>query len=79
MRITIDSHTTLCFEIVVEHEDRKTTALLEMVGGEWHLTRTPQRGSKWVAGRRIDWPEAIKRALMDLAEEVAPSERAPTG
>ena len=74
MRISIKSLSTIVFEIAVENDDAKSTALLEKVGGEWMLRRTPQRGSVWCASRRVDWPEAIKRALVALSNDVTQKE-----
>ncbi len=74
MRVSIDSITTICFELEVEHEDRKATALLQRDAGDWVLTRTPQKGTTWLASSRIDWPEAIKRALISLRSDVGGDE-----
>lgn len=70
MKVTVTSEGTIYFDIGVSHEGKSSTALVEMVGGTWMLTRTPQRGSIWLAGRRVNWPEAVKRGLVALALDV---------
>lgn len=41
--------------------------LLWQEGGDWHVKGTNDEPLyKWIAGRRIEWPEALKRALLEI-------------
>lgn len=70
MKVTVDAETTICFAIGVEHEGQKSSALVELDGGEWRLTRTPQRGTTFLAQGRINWAEAVKRGLIEISKDV---------
>jgi hypothetical protein len=68
MFVEIRSETSLTWEIDYEDGGGKQSALLKMDGGSWYLfTNHPKNGYKNIAGPRIEWPEALKRALIALS------------
>jgi uncharacterized protein with LGFP repeats len=66
MFLSIDADTSLSWDIEYITNAGRKTALLRMKDGAWYLTREPQAGESWVAGVRVEWPEALKRALIVL-------------
>ena len=46
------------------------------VGGTWMLTRTPQKGSTWLAYGKVSWQEALKRGLKELENDVIAAAKA---
>jgi hypothetical protein len=67
MFVEIRAETSLTWEIDYDDGSGKQAALLEQDGGAWYLTARPQSGQRNIAGPRIEWPEALKRALIALA------------
>ena len=53
MELTITSESSFAFSIEIDGKRH----WLEQRGGEWRLD------GRWVASVRIDWPEALARAL----------------
>jgi hypothetical protein len=61
MKLVIRCETTLAFEIEAEHD----VYILELRGGEWMLSRYPDK--MWnLAQGRVNWTEALKRALAKI-------------
>jgi hypothetical protein len=60
MSINITADTPLSIEINLDGQQ----AILRLAGGTWYLTR--DTGTKWFASPRVTWPEALKRALVEL-------------
>jgi hypothetical protein len=58
--IDITADTPLSIEINLDGQK----ALLRLDGGTWQLTR--ETGTRWIAGPRIVWPEALKRSLIEM-------------
>lgn len=63
---TIRAETSMLFEIEYQHEGKPTAALLEMKHGAWQITPPLPSGVTWIARRDVEWPEALKRALVAL-------------
>jgi hypothetical protein len=71
MKITIEgNHPSIAMEVEIEHKSKKATAIVEMVGGTWMLTRTPQKGSTWLANGQVSWMEAMQRGIRSLASDL---------
>jgi hypothetical protein len=68
MKLEIRSETSIQFEIDAFHEGGKVETILRLDGGEWQLLIGPQQGWRHIGGRRIDWPEALKRALTQIED-----------
>jgi hypothetical protein len=66
----LDIHTRapdLNIEINHEWDDGvRLASILRMNGGEWQLMAGAMHGWRFVATRRVSWPEALKRALIEI-------------
>jgi hypothetical protein len=69
MQLSVTSDVGLRYEIELDFGDgQKVWGILERQGGEWMLTKAS--GTTWIAQGRVDYPEAIKRALTQLHHRV---------
>jgi hypothetical protein len=68
MKIDILSEdTSQSFDIEYETANSKGRATLEMKDGGWQLTPRVGAETIWIANKRIDFPEALKRAIISLS------------
>lgn len=64
-KISITAETIISTEIEIDRDGDVQAAILHLDGGHWYLSRL-QEGSKWLASPRTEYPEALKRALIDM-------------
>lgn len=62
MRISIESDTLISFEISLDEKQ----AFLRLHGGEWVLSVSGE--VRFIAKGRVEWEEALKRALKKIKE-----------
>lgn len=68
MKLSVTSESVFAFHISFESTDGQTVdTMLTQSGGEWRLSDPLPGKTPWIGGPRIDWPEALKRALVALS------------
>ncbi len=63
MKLSINAETSISFEIEMDGKE----VILRQDGGTWYLVRGPHEWQN-IAGPRVEWPEALKRALVELSQ-----------
>ena len=64
MKLRINAETMISLDFDISHEGNKLAGTIHMDGGEWFLNIGGRH--EYLAGKRVEWPEALKRALVRL-------------
>jgi hypothetical protein len=68
------NHPDLAFEVEMVTSERVAVAEVRRDGGEWRIS-LEGGGWLWLAAARIEWPEAMKRAVVKVQAQLKEHEK----